>query len=254
MLGEDTGSYVLDGANDPNHLAIRQLWRRHNPSPNLPAVGAHNRYFQLPGLAVHQGFLQGRAGDWPGLERVEAYPLFKRRSVSRIGAKNPGRLRGPVDRAGQHIELPTTHTRQSSCAVQEVFAFAERLLARLSRLFRPFPLFFYLPTSGVIGANQQIPDYGVLSVTQCGDRYDRWEPAAILSDVGQLINVFNAARGLEHQRVEARSNRGSELRAERSCARAITSCGSDMSAGVILFIPRRRPRTRSIRSAPTLKI
>ena len=45
---------------------------------------------------------------------------------------------------------------------------------------------------GVVGADQQIADDGVLSIAQGGDRHHRREAAAILLDVGQLIDVLDA--------------------------------------------------------------
>ena len=43
--------------------------------------------------------------------------------------------------------------------------------------------------------------------------------AAVLADVGQLVDVFDAARRLEHQRLEAGRDRRAELEAERLGAR-----------------------------------
>ncbi len=54
-----------------------------------------------------------------------------------------------------------------------------------------------------------------LRVAQRRDRHDRREAAAVLADVGQLVDVLDAARGLEHQRLEARRDRRAELDAER---------------------------------------
>ncbi len=72
---------------------------------------------------------------------------------------------------------------------------------------------------GVVGADQQIADDGVLRVAQRRDRHHRREPAPILADVGQLVDVLDPARGLEHQGLEARRDRGSELDAQRLGAR-----------------------------------
>ena len=78
---------------------------------------------------------------------------------------------------------------------------------------------FRLLARGVVGANQQIADDGVLRVAQRRDRHHRPEPAPILADVGQLVDVLDPARGLEHQGLEARRDRGSELDAQRFGAR-----------------------------------
>ena len=75
-------------------------------------------------------------------------------------------------------------------------------------------LCFDLLARGVVGADQQIADDGVLRVAQRRDRHDRREAAAVLADVGQLVDVLDAARGLEDQGLEARRNRG--CRARRS--------------------------------------
>ena len=114
---------------------------------------------------------------------------------------------------------------------REVGAVEDRVLQRPGleqRLFR-------LVSRGVVGANQQIADDGVLRVAQRRDGDHRREPAPVLADVGQLVDVFDPARGLEHQRLEAGRNRRAQLDAQRF-ARATTSCGSEMSAGVNLFI------------------
>ena len=81
------------------------------------------------------------------------------------------------------------------------------------------PLVFDLLAGGVVGADEQIADDGVLRVAQRRDRHHRREPAPILADIGQLVDVFDPARGLEHQCLEAWRNRGAELHAERLGAR-----------------------------------
>ena len=78
---------------------------------------------------------------------------------------------------------------------------------------------FHLLARGIVGADQQIADDSALIVAQRRDRHDRRKAAAILADVGQLVDVFDAARGLEDQRLEARRNRGCQLDAQRLGAR-----------------------------------
>ena len=56
-------------------------------------------------------------------------------------------------------------------------------------------------------------------VAQRRDRHDRRKAAAVLADVGQLVDVLDAARGLEDQRLEARRDRRAELDAQRLGAR-----------------------------------
>ena len=53
-----------------------------------------------------------------------------------------------------------------------------------------------------------------MSVAQRRDRHHRRKAAAIFTNVSQLVDVLNAARGLEDQRLEARRNRGCQLKAQ----------------------------------------
>ncbi len=78
---------------------------------------------------------------------------------------------------------------------------------------------FRLLARGVVGADQQIADDCILSVAQRRDRHDRREAAAVLADVGQLVDVLDPARGFEDQCLEARRDRGSQLEAQRFGAR-----------------------------------
>ena len=78
---------------------------------------------------------------------------------------------------------------------------------------------FRLLARGVVGADQQIADDGVLRVAQRRDGHHGREPAAVLADVGQLVDILDPARGLEHQRLEAGRDRRAEFDAERLGAR-----------------------------------
>ena len=51
-------------------------------------------------------------------------------------------------------------------------------------------------------------------VAQRRDRNDGRETAAILADVSQLVNIFDAARSLEDQRLETGRNRGGQFEAQ----------------------------------------
>jgi len=75
---------------------------------------------------------------------------------------------------------------------------------------------FYLFARGIIGADQQIADDSAKIIAQRCNRHDRRKAAAIFTDVSQLVNVFDTARGLEDQRLEARRNRGCQLEAQCS--------------------------------------
>ena len=74
---------------------------------------------------------------------------------------------------------------------------------------------FRLLARGVVGADQQVADDGVLRVAQRRDRHHRRKAAPVLADIGQLVDVLDAARGLEDQRLERRRNRDGELDAQR---------------------------------------
>jgi hypothetical protein len=87
--------------------------------------------------------------------------------------------------------------------------FASVAMLRLFRLF----------ARGVIGADQQVADDGVLIVPQRRHRHDRRKPAAVLANVGQLVDILDATRGLEHQCLEARRDWGAEFHAQRLRAR-----------------------------------
>jgi hypothetical protein len=75
-----------------------------------------------------------------------------------------------------------------------------------------------LLASGIVGADQEIADDSSLIVAQRRDRHDGREAAAILADVGQFVDVFDPALGLEYQCLEAQRNRGFELGAQCSGA------------------------------------
>ena len=88
----------------------------------------------------------------------------------------------------------------------------------------------------VVGSDEQIANNGVLCVAQRCHRHNCRQAALVLADVSQLVDVFDSASGLEHQGLEARRNRWFRVSSTLSAlARAITSSGSEMSAGVILL-------------------
>ena len=68
---------------------------------------------------------------------------------------------------------------------------------------------------GVVGADQEVADDPAVIVAQRRDRHDRREAAAVLANVGELVDIFDSSRGLEHQRVETGRNRRPQFRAER---------------------------------------
>ena len=111
-------------------------------------------------------------------------------------------------RIGGHQRVDVGFDQRARVELLVAQALAEPLLLRFDLLAR-----------GVVGADQQVADDRVLRVAQRGDRNDRREAAAILADVGQLVDVLDAARGLENQGLEARRDRRAELGAQRLGAR-----------------------------------
>jgi hypothetical protein len=97
----------------------------------------------------------------------------------------------------------------------EVGAVEDRALQRPGLEQSLFSLF---PRS-VVSADQQISDDGVLRVAQRRDGHDRGKPASVLTDVGQLIDIFDPARGLEHQGFKARRDVSRQFGAQRAGAR-----------------------------------
>ena len=71
----------------------------------------------------------------------------------------------------------------------------------------------------VVGANQQIADDGVLRIAERRDGHHGREPASILAEVGQLVDVLDATRRLEHQGVEAGRDWCAEFATQRLGAR-----------------------------------
>ena len=70
-------------------------------------------------------------------------------------------------------------------------------------------------TGGIVRTDQQVPDDRIFIITEVGDGNHCGKAAAILADVGQVVNVFDAAGSLQHQGLEPRCDLRSELDAER---------------------------------------
>ena len=76
--------------------------------------------------------------------------------------------------------------RQSSGGLQLGVLVAQKLV-------EPGPFNLGCLARGVVGANQQVTNDGVAAVAQGRDRDNGWQTTAIFADVGQLVNVLNAA-------------------------------------------------------------
>ena len=67
----------------------------------------------------------------------------------------------------------------------------ELLVAQtLVKLLSLFPNQF---AGGIVGADEQVADDGVVVVAQRGDRHDHRKTAAVLADIRQLVNVLDTA-------------------------------------------------------------
>ena len=71
----------------------------------------------------------------------------------------------------------------------------------------------------IVGSGQQVANDPALPVAQRRDRHRGRKAAAVLADVGQLVHVFDAARCLEHQRLETRGDGDAQLAAQHHGAR-----------------------------------
>ena len=76
-----------------------------------------------------------------------------------------------------------------------------------------------LLTCRVVGADEQVSDDRVLRVAERRDRHHRREPAAVLAEVRELVDVLDPARGFEDQCLEAGRDRRGELEAQRARSR-----------------------------------
>jgi hypothetical protein len=85
---------------------------------------------------------------------------------------------------------------------------------------------------GVVGTDEQIADDRVLCVAQRRDGHHRRGSGCRPCGCRSARRCLRSARGLEHQRLEA-GVIGVPSSTLSALARAMTSCGSEMSAGVI---------------------
>ena len=223
MLGFDQLARGVVGADqqiaDDGVLRVAQRrdgHHRREPAPILADVGQLIDVLDPARGLEHQGLEARRdRGSELDAQRLGARDHFLR--IGNVGRRDLVHHFG--GRVAQHplgadVEDLNDALRVGGDA-REVGAVENRALQgpRLEqRLFR-------LLARGVVGADQQIADDGVLRVAQRRDGHHRREPAPILADVGQLVDVLDPARGLEHQGLEARRDRGSELDAQRLGAR-----------------------------------
>src|SRR4029078_574723 len=93
----------------------------------------------------------------------------------------------------------------------------ELLVAQSLIELRPFVL--DLLARRIVGTDQQVADDDVLWVAQRRDGYHRREPAPVLAELRQRVDVLDSTCSLEDQSFEPRRNRGGGLEAQRRGAR-----------------------------------
>ncbi len=178
--------------------------------------------------ATRQGFQHRNGGGLPGLlvDDVKdlAHPparglrlrptgeLFGKRVEERHARFGVGRDHGITDGVERDLELLLAD-------LQSDVGLLQAPVHLLLNLEQTQLLGFDLFARGVVGADQQIADDGACRIAQGRDRHDRGEATAVLAEVGQLVDVLDATRGLEDQCLEARRDPGSQLETQRLCAR-----------------------------------
>ena len=95
---------------------------------------------------------------------------------------------------------------------------SERVIELLiaQALVRPLLLGLDGLARGIVGADQQVADDRLIGVAQGGHRDDGGQSAAVLADIGQFIDIFDATRRLENQGFEPRSDGGFQFGTEPS--------------------------------------
>ena len=100
----------------------------------------------------------------------------------------------------------------------------------------------------IVRADQQVADDNVLLVPQSRDGNNRRKPAAVLANIRQLVNVFDAARCLKDQRVKPGRNKRPQFRAEGFCARDHFLCIGNIRRGDFIDHFRRRVAEHPLRA------
>ena len=113
-------------------------------------------------------------------------------------------VRDDAGRVGGHAGVDVRLEQGAGVELVVAQALAQLHLLRLDLL-----------SDRVVGADQKIADDGVLRVPERRDGDHGREAAAVLSDVGELVDVLDAARRLEDQGLETRGDRGPQFGAER---------------------------------------
>ena len=67
----------------------------------------------------------------------------------------------------------------------------------------------------VVGANQQVADDAAGVVAQSGDGYHSGKAAPVFADIGQLVDILDATRSFENERLEAGCDRCCEFETQR---------------------------------------
>ncbi len=106
-------------------------------------------------------------------------------------------------------DAPRVHGHQSVDAEFRKKAGTELLVVQA--LIEQMLLNFRLLARCIVGPDQKIADDSALCIAQGGNRYDGRKAAPILADVGEFVDVFDAARGFEDECLETRLNWSSQF-------------------------------------------
>ena len=132
--------------------------------------------------------------------------VLERRADQLVARASGQGLRLPVD-VGDDAPRVGRHQRVDAGFDQR--ARVELLIAQ--PLVEPLPLFLDLVPGGVVRADEQVADDRRVRVAKGRDRERCRQPTAVFANLGQLIDILDPARRLEHQRLESRRNRHPEL-------------------------------------------
>ena len=87
----------------------------------------------------------------------------------------------------------------------------------------------------VVGADEEVADDGLLRIAQRGHRDDGGETTAVLADLGELVDVFDPARGLEGECFANPAAMGMPNSVLNAAARVTSSPWSWRSAALVVF-------------------
>ena len=155
-----------------------------------------------------------------GLQDLVDAVLLTGRGRRRAGLHQLGEAEDGVERRAQLVAHAGEELRLRQVRLLgRDLGLLQLQVAFLQHRVEALALGLHLLAGPVVGADQQVADDGVGRVLQRRHRHHGRQAAAVLADVGQLVDVLDAASRLEHQRLEARRDGRAPLDAQRQGAR-----------------------------------